>query len=137
MQFDIKETLFKILFFHPWSLTNSYTLWPRLKLKNQSFFDYSKMVWAIFLKFLPLNKHKFVLIFFKNYDHCSIGLPATAHFDRNFECLQRLYLLRYSQKKKNWRGFRPYLVTPWKEFETSLKKRCFENFGTSQPSRSI
>ena len=40
-------------------------------------------------------------------------------------------------KRKNWKGFRPYLVTLWKEFEISLKKRRFENFWTSQPSRSI
>ena len=38
-------------------------------------------------------------------------------------------------KEKNWRGFRPYLVTLWKEFEISLKKRRFEIFRTSHPSR--
>ena len=31
-------------------------------------------------------------------------------------------------KEKNWRGFRPYLVTLLKDFEISLKKRRFENF---------
>ena len=40
-------------------------------------------------------------------------------------------------KEKNWRGFRPYLVTLWKEFEISFKKRRFQNFRTSQLSRSI
>ena len=33
--------------------------------------------------------------------------------------------------------FKPYLVTLWKEFDISLKKRRFENFRTSQLSRSI
>ena len=31
-------------------------------------------------------------------------------------------------KEKNWGGFRPYLVTLWKEFEISLKKTAFSKF---------
>ena len=31
-------------------------------------------------------------------------------------------------KEKNWRGFRPYLVTPLKEFEISLKNGVLKIF---------
>ena len=31
-------------------------------------------------------------------------------------------------KRKNWRGFRPYLVTLWREFEISVKKAAFWKF---------
>ena len=34
-------------------------------------------------------------------------------------------------KGKNWRGFRPYQVITWKEFEQTSKKWHFENFGKS------
>ena len=46
--------------------------------------NYSKVVWDIFLKFLAFVYHMFVLILWKNICHCSIGLPATAHFCPNF-----------------------------------------------------
>ena len=31
-------------------------------------------------------------------------------------------------KEKNWRGFKPYLVTLWKEFEISFKNGVFKIF---------
>ena len=31
-------------------------------------------------------------------------------------------------KEKNWRGFRPYLATLWKEFEISLKNDVLKIF---------
>ena len=33
-----------------------------------------------------------------------------------------------SIKETNWRGFRPYLVTLWKEFEISLKNGVLKIF---------
>ena len=46
--------------------------------------NYSKVVWDIFLKFSPFVHHMFVLIWWKKFCHCSICLPATAHFCPNF-----------------------------------------------------
>ena len=38
--------------------------------------------------------------------------------------------------EKNWGGFRPNWVAPWKEFMISWKKRRFEIFRTTAPSRA-
>ena len=79
------------------NLLKSNGLWPRLKLWNQSFLNNSKMIWAILLKFLPFNKHRFVIIWCKNFENCSIDLPATAHFGQNCELdiLKRKKLERF------------------------------------------
>ena len=51
--------------------------------------------------------------------------------------LVTIFVEIFLKEKKDWRGFRPYLVTLGKEFEISLKNWRFENFQTSQQSRSI
>ena len=84
----------------------------------------------ILLKFSALVYHDFVQIWQKNFCHCLINLPATAHFGHTFGCLQRPYLLRYFKKKKKVR-----FLTCWsnllKGLSISLKKWRFEIFQTS------
>ena len=66
-------------------LSNKMPIW-RANVINEIWLilNYSKVVWDIFLKFSPLVYHMFVLIWWKNFFPCSIGLPATAHFCLNF-----------------------------------------------------
>ena len=53
--------------------------------------------------------------------------------ERNKEILRKGFLKKSSIRAtlcelKNWRGFRPYLVTLWKEFEISFKHGVFKIF---------
>ena len=66
------------------------------------------MAWAFLLKFSPLIKHKFMMIWCKNFDNCSMGSITTAHLVKTFNA---------SSNHICWD-----LVTLWKEFEILLKK---------------
>ena len=79
-------------------------------------------------KFSSLNKHKFVIICSKNFDHCSIGLPAMAHFCPKLWMPLATVIVEIFLKEKNWGGFRLYLVTLRKEFEISLKNIFLKSF---------
>ena len=84
-----------------WSLLVILTIKGPLVATNfQSFGSKSDMNQDICLKFSAFVHLMFAQNLEKNFGRYSISLPATAHFGRNFECLQQLYLLRYSKKKK-------------------------------------
>ena len=109
--------------------------------------------WLFLMKGRPLNKLNFWLIcnnFYINQDialkfsanvyHMSVlnwqkffwyysisGSAAPPNVPMLLMPLATIFVEIFS-KEKNWWGFRPYLVTLWRDFEISLKKTAFRNF---------
>ena len=89
----------------------------------------------IALKFSAFVHHMFALNWQKNFRHYLISVPvAPSSMPKLPTPLATIFVEIFFQKK-NWWGFGPIWVTPWKNFLIPWKKCRFEIFRTSLPSR--
>ena len=55
------------------------------------------------------------------------AFKVSAEMGRSWQANWEIVII-FAKNQHNWRGFRPYLVTPWKEFEISLKNGVLKIF---------
>ena len=109
-------------------MRNVYSRRPFVTTNFQSFNNNSNKSQDIVLKFSACVHHKFVLNWHKNFGHCSISLPATAHFGQNFGRLQRPHLLEFFFEKNFGEVLDLYQLAIGRNFEYLEKNGVFKFF---------